>query len=588
MTLDEAKVKIQDCRRKGLSREDCVSLISALPLNGDEADAMEYVDMVYHTTVEAFNRTDLGNAERLVSQHGEATRYCYDRKMWLIWKGTHWHWDAGGEIMRMAQKTVRTIYEEAAHEEDDDKRDKLAKWAVSSESSQRINAMVAQAQPIVAINLDKLDADFWLLNCKNGTIDLKTGELRPHSKDDYQTLLCPFDYDPAASRPIWNTFLSRICNTNVDLMTYLQRSIGYSLTGDTQEQILFFAHGPGQNGKSTFLDTFIEILGPYSAQANIEMFLTSFHQGSAGHSEDVANLAGKRLVVASEIEEGRRLAVPKLKQMTGGERVRASHKYEHEFEYQVTYKIWLNGNHRPEITDTTYSIWRRVKLIPFDVTIPASERDKKLREKLRVEYPSILAWAVQGCVDWQQHGLEDPTAVSKAIADYRQEQDILGDFFHARCYLNAHDAECTVSHKDLYIAYQNWCAENSVDPVGARTFAKRLKEKRNIRKWESHGQLKWRYVRLLKDKEAQQEVSRVDEVDVVDDFPKSLLHEENKLEKGGEPATTPTSSTQSEPATSTLSTLKAVPNHPCHICQSDDWGMHENGSYYCMNCGEDE
>ncbi len=579
LDMPDGKKDITDWIEAGLTKEEFSAKIQGLPFWEPQPQAQR---------VEGFKRTDLGNAERLLAQNGEIVRYSYDRKMWLIWKDTHWQWDAGGEIMRMAQKAVRKIYEEAAAEDDDDERKKIADWAKTSESNQRINAMVAQAQPLVAIQLDTLDANYWLLNCKNGTIDLKTGELRPHNKQDYQTLLCPVDYNPTAQRPVWDTFLARVCKDNVDLMAYLQRTIGYSLTGDTQEQVLFFAHGGGQNGKSTFLDTFIEILGPYSAQANIEMFLTSFKQGSAGHSEDVANLAGKRLVVASEIEEGRRLAVPKLKQMTGGERVRASHKYEHEFEYQVTYKIWLNGNHRPEITDTTYSIWRRVKLIPFDVTIPAGERDKKLREKLRAEYPSILAWAVQGCIDWQQHGIEDPTAVSKAVADYRQEQDILGDFFHARCYLDPHDAECTVSHKDIYTAYQNWCSENSVDPVGARAFAKRLKEKRNIRKWESHGQLKWRFVRLLKEGEDQQDVKGVDEVDQVDDFPKSLFHEENQLKKGGEPATTPTPSTQSVNATSTPSTLKPVPDHPCPTCNADDWGVHETGNYYCLNCGEED
>lgn len=537
---------------------------------------------------EGFKRTDLGNAERLLAQYGEVVRYSYDRKMWLIWKGTHWQWDAGGEIMRMAQKTVRSIYEEAAHEDDDDERKKIADWAKASESNQRINAMVAQAQPLVAVRMDSLDANYWLLNCKNGTVDLKTGELRPHSKEDYQTLLCPVEYHPENPHTVWDSFLTRVCNAKDDVITYLQSCIGYSLTGDTQEQVLFFAHGGGQNGKSTFLDTFIEILGPYSAQANIEMFLTSFKQGGAGHSEDVANLAGKRLVVASEIEEGRRLAVPKLKQMTGGERVRASHKYEHEFEYQVTYKIWLNGNHKPEITDTTFSIWRRVKLIPFDVTIPPSERDKKLREKLRAEYAAILAWAVQGCINWQQRGLDDPTAVSQAVADYRQEQDILGDFFHARCFLNPHDAECVVSHKELYTAYQSWCSENSVDPVSARTFAKRLKEKRSIRKYQSSGQLKWRFIRLLKEKEGQQESMTVDEVVEVDDFPKSLFHEENQLKKGCEPPPSPTSSTVSETPSSTSSTVKwTIPAGSCPDCDEEEWGFRDDGSPYCTNCGRD-
>lgn len=534
----------------------------------------------------SFNKTDLGNAERLVKQYGDILRYCYERKMWLIWKGNHWKWDEGGEVMRMAQRTVRTIYEEAAEEDDENERKKLADWAKTSESNQRLNAMVSQAQPLTAVHLDELDANYWLLNCKNGTIDLHTGELREHKKEDYQTLMCPYDYDPALAHPIWDTFLARVCNSKTDIITYLQRSIGYSLTGDTSEQVLFFAHGQGQNGKSTFLETFIEIMGPYSAQANIEMFLTSFKQGNAGHSEDVANLAGKRFVVASEIEEGRRLAVPKLKQMTGGEKVRASHKYEHEFEYQVTYKIWLNGNHKPEITDTTFSIWRRVKMIPFDITIPPNERDRRLREKLRAEYPAILAWAVQGCIDWQSDGLKDPQEVTDAVAEYRQEQDFLMEFFHAKCFLNPKDAECTVSHKELFTAYQSWCADNSTDPVATKTFAKRLKNRRDIRKFESSGQTKWRFIRLLKTGEDQQPAMTVDEVVVVDNFHKSLFHEENIGKKGSEQATLPTSPTSNVTVSPTIPTSKWVqPDISCPKCSADEWLFREDGTPYCNNCG---
>jgi P4 family phage/plasmid primase-like protien len=542
---------ISDWINDGLTADEFSAAVAQLPLWTPHQQVAK--------EPEGFRRTDLGNAERLIAACGKDIRYSYERKSWLIWRGTHWQWDAGGEIMKLAQKAVRKIYAEAAEEENEDERKKTADWAKASESNQRLNAMVTQTQPLVSIRPDELDANYWVLNCKNGTVDLKTGELHPHNPVDYLTMICSVDYDADAPHPLWDKFLARVTAENTSLISYMQKCMGYSLTGETKEQVLFFIHGPGQNGKSTFMDTFIEILGPYATQANIEMFLAQYKPSSSGHNEDVANLAGKRLVVASEIEEGRKLAVPKIKQMTGGERVRASHKYEHEFEYQVTYKIWLNGNHKPEITDTTFSIWRRVKLLPLPVIIPPEERDRNLRHKLRLEYAGILAWAVQGCLDWQQEGIEDPLVVSTAVEDYRQESDILGDFIRAKCFPSPHDAECVVSQKDLYAAYQSWCGENSIDAVTSRTFAKRLREKGSIKKFISMGQLKWRYIRLLKENEEPQTSRQaVDVGDLVGGFSRSILHEENYIESlEKRPPLSLSSTTQSQPK-SGLSTSSTV------------------------------
>lgn len=532
-------------------------------------------------TSTAFNLTDLGNGERLFARYGEDIRYCYERKSWLVWVGTHWQWDhGGGEIMRLAQKTVRTIYEEAAQEDSEGERKKIADWAKASESNMRLNAMIAQAEPLSRVRLEQLDSNLWLFNCRSGTVDLRTGELRPANKEDYLTMLAPVEYSPTAQSDLWEQFLNKIFNGNKNLICYLQRCMGYTLTGDTSEQTLFFCYGSGMNGKSTFLNAFIEIMAPYAVQADIEMFLSSFKPIKSGHSEDLASLAGARFVAASECEEGRRLAVPRLKHMTGGEHVRASHKHEREFEYEVRYKIWLSSNHKPDITDTTYSIWRRVKLIPFSVVIPVEEQDKYLRERLRGEYPAILAWAVQGCLDWQQSGLEEPMEIARAIEEYRQEQDILGDFLRARCYLDLKNAECTVSHKELYAGYQEWCGENSVDPVTSRTFARRLKEKDYIEKFTSLGQRKWRHIRL----------KGVDEVDVGDEFPSYSLYKGN-IKKNTENSSCPsTTSTQLLPLSSTPPT-DGAPEYPIAPCQcgsidfwlrdAGDWGPAE---WLCCRC----
>lgn len=616
MDIVEVKSYIDDCHAEGKTRLETVTLVSTLPINGESVEAFEYIDLVYQVD-QTFNLTDIGNAERLMSQHGSNIRFCYDRNRWLFWRGTHWAWDNGDEIMRLAQKTVRTIYEEAAREEDKDTRKKLAEWAKTSESNSRVNAMVAQAQPLAAIRLDKLDADYWLLNCQNGTVNLHTGQLQSHNKLDYQTILCPTEYQVDMPTPLWDSFLLRTCKDNAELVGYLQRAMGYCLTGDTREQILFFIHGPGQNGKTTFLETFSEILGAYGTQANIEMFLSQYKPSTSGHSEDIANLAGKRLIIASEIEDGRRLATAKLKQMTGGEKIRASHKYEREFEYQVTYKIWLNGNHKPDILDTTYSIWRRVKLILLDVIIPPKERDRKLREKLRAEYPGILAWAVKGCLEWQKNGLDDPLAVRNAVEDYRHEQDPLADFFLDKCFLNQYDAECVVAHKDLFTAYQQWCSNNSIDPVSTRVFARRLKEKQDIQPFTSHGQKKWRYIRLLKDDEVPQvdESLRVDEVDKVDKLPETLHTRGIIPESLGKSSPSSTREAKFDLFSSTQqpqkqynsrlegrsSTQKTIDNSEklensensddnsdlpdCPICDENQWEFTPDGKLRCQQCG---
>lgn len=484
-----------------------------------------------------FHLTDLGNAERLMKTYGRDIRYCYERKSWLIWKGTHWRWDKGGDIMHLAQRVARSIYQEAGAEDDKDQRKKIAEWAHTSESNTRVNAMAAMAEPMGAIPFEKLDAGQWNLNCLNGTIDLTTGELRPHRREDYITVVCQYPYQPAAHSEEWEAFMGKITAGDQDIQAYLQRCIGYTLTGSTSEQCFFFCSGEGGNGKSTFLNSFKEILAPYTAQANAEMFMSQLHPGGAGHSEDVANLAGKRFVVATELEENRRMAVSKIKQMTGGEAMRASFKYEHEFEYKVTYKIWLNANHKPTISDTTYSIWRRIKVVPFTVKISAAEDIKEYHLVLLERGgPAILAWAVRGCLDWQKRGLVEPRGITDATSTYRHEEDILADFYAACCYLSK-DAECVVSHKEIFGRYQDWCHENSTDPVTSRTFAKKLQERGRIQKYLGLGQLKWRYIRLLK---VDEEPQGVDEVDKVDEYSGTFLSRENIAEVS---AITPSSST---------------------------------------------
>jgi len=445
-----------------------------------------------------FNLTDLGNAERLVDQFGQQIRYCYIRKSWLVWNGKAWVWDSGDRIEGLAKQTVRNIYHEAANETDKTHRDKLVEHAKRSESSLKIKAMInlAQSEPGIPVVIPELDKDPWLFNCVNGTVDLKNGKLLTHRKEDLITVVVPVEYRPKATCRRWLKFLDQVTADDSDLRNYLQRAVGYSLTGNTKIQALFFLFGLGLNGKSTFVTTIRKIVGDYGERVNTDLFMAR-DRNSSGPKEGLANLRGKRFVTASELEDGRRLAISLIKDMTGGESIKADRKYEHEIEFSPTHKIWLSGNHKPVIPDTTLSIWRRVKLIPFTVTIAPKAIDPDLPLKLEAELPGILTWAVKGCRDWQRHGLKEPDVVSAATADYRHDQDILGDFLEDCCVL---DLKTSISKAELKVIYKQWCEDTNIDPVTTKTFKTRLTEKGITEGKSSDGKTRiWRGIRTKND-----------------------------------------------------------------------------------------
>jgi len=420
--------------------------------------------------------SDLGNAERLVRQYRGSIRYCYARARWLLWTGTHWAWDDGNGISLKAQLAVRDIYRQAADEPEEKIRKDLVSHALKSESEHRLNAMVnlAESQPDIPVTIAELDRDPWLFNCLNGTLNLKTGELLPHRREDLLTIVVPLDYDPGVPCPLWLKFMDRVTAGNPELQSYLQRAVGYSLTGVTKNQCFFFLYGLGTNGKSTFTMTIRKLIAGYGDRLDADDLMLKDRKAGGGPKEGVAGLKGKRFVVASELQDGRRFDVSLVKDMTGGETLKARRLYEHEAEFYPTHKLWLFGNHRPVVGDTTLSIWRRVRLIPFTVTISPNEIDPDLPAKLEGELPGILAWAVRGCLDWQQGGLMEPETVTTATVEYQREQDILGEFLEDCCRL---EPLGLVSKADLRDCYSEWCTDNKVEPVGQRTFKARLIEK---------------------------------------------------------------------------------------------------------------
>jgi len=418
--------------------------------------------------------TDLGNGERLVRLHGPDLRFCWPWSKWLVWDGQRWRIDDTGGVVKRAKDTVRNIYTEAAGSLDDDERKSLADWARASERRERISAMIdlARSEEGIPVLPQHLDTDPWLFNCPNGTLDLRTGELRDHRQADYITKLCPTDYLPDATCPTWKACLDRIFVGNTEIIGFLQRLYGYCLTGSTEIHLLPIFWGAGSNGKSTVIGAAMDVMGTdYAMKAPHQMLMM---RRGEHHPTELADLFGKRFIASVETAADGRLNEALIKDLTGGDRQRARRMREDHWEFSPTHKLILATNHKPEIRDTTHSTWRRVKLIPFDVKIPDEEQDPKLPEKLRAEAPGILAWIVQGTKAWREGGLAEPKAVRLATSAYRAAEDQIAGFL-SECCVEFPDA--TIRAKTLFGCYKDYCGEAGEEPIGQRKFGQALTER---------------------------------------------------------------------------------------------------------------
>ena len=428
----------------------------------------------YEPGAAGFHRTDLGNACRLVARHGDDLRYVPDFKKWLTWDGARWLFDEDGEVMRCAKQTALSIYGEAAAERDNERRKALAVWAAKSEGEQRLRAMLelAKSEPGVPVRPNELDADPWLLSVSNGVVDLRTGALKEPRREDYITKRAQVDFRQGATCPAWLTFLDRIFNGDANLIAFMQRAVGYSLTGLTSEQLFFLLYGTGQNGKSTLLGVLRALLGDYAATAPAATFM---ERDKGGPTNDLARLRGARFVAAIETEDGQKLAESLVKQVTGEDMISSRFLYAEFFEYLPAFKLWLAVNHRPVIKGDDYAIWRRIRLVPFEVCIPEGEKDKTLPGKLKAELPGILNWALEGCRLWQESGLAAPEAVMAATEAYRGEMDVLQQFFDECCYI---DSGATVKATALYSAYRDWAETNTGWVLSQTKFGRKLGDRR--------------------------------------------------------------------------------------------------------------
>lgn len=416
--------------------------------------------------------TELGNCWRFAEQHGESLRYT-DAHGWLVWDGRRWKPEESEEVQELAKRTAASLVRSLVRDDMSDDAKKAAFfWALKSQKASVIEATkrLARSETGIAAASRLFDSDPWALNCENGTVDLGTGELREHRKKDHLTKLCPCPYDPTARAARWEAFLERVLPDG-EVREFVQRLAGYALTGSTREEKITILWGKGANGKSVFVETLGRVLGDYARATPFETFCVK-RPGSA--SEDVAELAGARLVMSSEGQQGARLNEAMVKELTGRDTVSARHLYKRRFSFRPEFKVFLRSNHRPRITGTDNGIWRRILLIPFTVQIPDEEQDKDLERRLQGELPGILRWLVEGCLWWQKEGLREPKAVRAAVANYRAEEDLLAAFLDDCC---VEDLDAEVPVGELRRVYERWCEGQGEEPVTSTLFGRMLTER---------------------------------------------------------------------------------------------------------------
>lgn len=397
---------------------------------------------------------DTGNADRMYKCYGDVIKYSYVAKKWLYYDGRRWVYDYDGTLKNMADNVLKYMEREAALY-DDDMQDAFEKHRKKSRSSTAKNAMLKETEHRVAILPNAFDTHKELLNTPNGVLNLRTGQLQPHNKDLMLSMITYAEYTENADCPQWLAFLDTIFNGDTELIRYIQKAVGYSLTGSTREQCAFFLYGDGRNGKSTFLDVISDMLGEYAVNVQPETLMVRYSNG--GPTSDIARLKGARFVTSAEPSDGMRLNEGLLKQLTGGDKVTASRKYENEFEFKTEFKLWISMNHRPIIRGTDEGIWRRIHLIPFTTRITDEQVDKLLPYKLKREMPAIFHWALQGCMLWQKEGLNLPQSVFNATKEYRSKMDAVGEFIDECCTVG----EGRESGKALFEAYKEWAQSNN-------------------------------------------------------------------------------------------------------------------------------
>ncbi len=431
--------------------------------------------------------TDVTNCDYFLKAYGDIIRYCITWNKFLFWNGTNWDIDTRGRVAERCKKFVHKMYRGMRYITDRQLEAAFEKHLIKSESFRRIQALEGLLKISEEIKVEdfELDRDNYLFNVEGWTLNLKNGRSKVPNAKDLITKKSRFIYEKDADCPVWKMFLMQIFNKDLQLIRFIQKAMGYALSGDVSEQCLFILWGTGANGKSTFLNVMLELFGDYALSTGIETFMKK----NSEQSNDIARLKGMRLVTTSEIEQGRQISESLIKMVTGEDALTARFLYGEYFSFKPTFKIFMATNHKPKIRGADNGIWRRIKMIPFTVTIPPEQRDKNLTEKLIAENSGILNWLLKGYAMWKKEGLEEPPAVREANEEYRMDMDSVGTFVTDCLELDA-SLQWRLPTNMLYQTYIKWCNKNNERIMSQKWLGMRMSEK-GFKRVITNGQRLW-------------------------------------------------------------------------------------------------
>lgn len=424
------------------------------------------------------NLTEWGNAKRIIAANGRVIRFVYRMDRWMVFDKGLWAPDETGLLMRMAKQLPKQVASEASASWDEITRKACLQWALQCERKKILQASIdlAWSEPGIGVMPDAFDKEPFLINTPSGSVDLTSSTLSESRPEHMMSKITSVPFAANRDAPLWRKTLLEVFDGDEDLIAYLQRSLGYSLTADTSEHCMFMCYGSGRNGKNTILDTVRSVIGDYATVADPRVFLSS---GQGDHPAGLADLVGRRLVMTSEVDDGQALAEGLVKRVTGDKSLKTRFMHQNFFEFDVTFKLWMLVNDKPKISKQEEGIWSRIRIIPFNVFIPAEKRIKGLSQRLITEEgPGILAWLVEGVRDWAKQGLNEPQSVVSATRDYREEQDTVADWLNETCVCHIHSPEdltegrCRMEHGPrgparvradaLYELYTRWAARSGV------------------------------------------------------------------------------------------------------------------------------
>ena len=478
LTVQE-KGDISDWLSMGHTKEELENLLGNIEGQKKSLTKAANAEQKREISLVNYHFSDVGNAERLIALYGMDIRFSTIRDKFFIWSSAHWKIDNNNTIFKLAKATIRRLEADGEdidtgnNDEDEIRKKQVKSFVLKSENDAKIRAMVNQVKSQPEVILQETDKDLFILNLKNGELDLKTGKLKEHNRFDYITKIVDINYDPDAKADNWTKFLETIFEGDKELIEYVQKSIGYSLTGSVDEQCFYMLYGNGANGKSTFLNAIRRITGDYADSLKGSSLM--MHYNDDGARGDLAKLQGKRFVISSELNEGQTFDESLIKAITGGDTLPVRFMFQEEFSMRPEFKIWIGTNEKPRIKGNNYGIWRRVRLIPFIHTFTEDEKDEDFFEKYLVpELPGILNWAVEGCLAWQEEKIKTPAKVMAATDDYKDEMDIIQTFIEDCCIVGGH---YRAKVNGLYSSYCTWCEDNNVHELSSIKFTKKLKDK---------------------------------------------------------------------------------------------------------------